>query len=304
MRLYILCAFAYGSLFIFFALKVSLYFILFFFFFQAEDGIRDVAVTGVQTCALPIFARESPTQPLRVVPRDPAILHQVRDGLVIGSDVAGEAADFGRHVGHRRTLVYRQRLDSIATVFHQLPDRAAALHVWVAQDLEHEVLRRHVVGLPAAHHDLDGLGYREPHVFRDPGVEDRRRADAEGDAAHGTRMGRVGIAPDDHHPRLGVPLEDLGVADRLGSVLAQPQLAVQPDPLLLRARALLLLELARHVEQALLHALGRHRFAEEGEVIARVISPSPAVNALKGMASPRRTLSRIEKSVVAKTPRF
>src|SRR5256884_4363972 len=28
---------------------------IFFFFFQAEDGIRDVAVTGVQTCALPIF---------------------------------------------------------------------------------------------------------------------------------------------------------------------------------------------------------------------------------------------------------
>src|SRR3989304_7306303 len=28
---------------------------MFFFFFQAEDGIRDVAVTGVQTCALPIF---------------------------------------------------------------------------------------------------------------------------------------------------------------------------------------------------------------------------------------------------------
>src|SRR5256885_7609809 len=28
-----------------------------FFFFQAEDGIRDYKVTGVQTCALPIFAR-------------------------------------------------------------------------------------------------------------------------------------------------------------------------------------------------------------------------------------------------------
>src|SRR5687767_15244229 len=28
---------------------------LFFFFFQAEDGIRDKLVTGVQTCALPIF---------------------------------------------------------------------------------------------------------------------------------------------------------------------------------------------------------------------------------------------------------
>src|SRR5207237_4719095 len=34
---------------------LNLYFILFFyFFFQAEDGIRDSSVTGVQTCALPI----------------------------------------------------------------------------------------------------------------------------------------------------------------------------------------------------------------------------------------------------------
>src|SRR2546422_9915611 len=30
-----------------------------FFFFQAEDGIRDVAVTGVQTCALPIFNKQT-----------------------------------------------------------------------------------------------------------------------------------------------------------------------------------------------------------------------------------------------------
>src|SRR6266436_1965587 len=30
--------------------------VFFSFFFQAEDGIRDVAVTGVQTCALPISA--------------------------------------------------------------------------------------------------------------------------------------------------------------------------------------------------------------------------------------------------------
>src|SRR3989442_6452062 len=36
----------------------SLYvFIFFFFFFQAEDGIRDADVTGVQTCALPISSR-------------------------------------------------------------------------------------------------------------------------------------------------------------------------------------------------------------------------------------------------------
>src|SRR5207245_8381446 len=31
------------------------FFVLIFFFFQAEDGIRDATVTGVQTCALPIL---------------------------------------------------------------------------------------------------------------------------------------------------------------------------------------------------------------------------------------------------------
>src|SRR5690554_6977272 len=38
----------------FFFVSVCL-FSFFFFFFQAEDGIRDADVTGVQTCALPIF---------------------------------------------------------------------------------------------------------------------------------------------------------------------------------------------------------------------------------------------------------
>src|SRR5690349_23984713 len=33
---------------------MSCFFLFFFFFFQAEDGIRDLYVTGVQTCALPI----------------------------------------------------------------------------------------------------------------------------------------------------------------------------------------------------------------------------------------------------------
>src|SRR3712207_7617122 len=31
------------------------YNVFIFFFFQAEDGIRDIGVTGVQTCALPIW---------------------------------------------------------------------------------------------------------------------------------------------------------------------------------------------------------------------------------------------------------
>src|SRR5438270_6015396 len=60
----------------------------FFFFFQAEDGIRDLTVTGVQTCALPIFTAESDgigkgttftiTLPLLAVRVEPAELHQLR----------------------------------------------------------------------------------------------------------------------------------------------------------------------------------------------------------------------------------
>ena len=39
------------GIFVFFFFKLF----FFFFFFQAEDGIRDHCVTGVQTCALPIY---------------------------------------------------------------------------------------------------------------------------------------------------------------------------------------------------------------------------------------------------------
>src|SRR5205823_8717457 len=42
-----------GTLFLFSWVCIVFFF---FFFFQAEDGIRDKLVTGVQTCALPIFA--------------------------------------------------------------------------------------------------------------------------------------------------------------------------------------------------------------------------------------------------------
>src|SRR5206468_5470780 len=48
----------------------------FFFFFQAEDGIRDLIVTGVQTCALPIsrFLEESAEFAQRFEPHLPLAL--------------------------------------------------------------------------------------------------------------------------------------------------------------------------------------------------------------------------------------
>src|SRR5256885_4857017 len=41
-----------------------------FFFFQAEDGIRDYKVTGVQTCALPIYHLAAVVEPVECVERD------------------------------------------------------------------------------------------------------------------------------------------------------------------------------------------------------------------------------------------
>src|SRR5258708_16425151 len=63
---------------------LSKFFVLasFFFFFQAEDGIRDDLVTGVQTCALPISAwfarwRARPCR-RRTEPRQCALSHRSR----------------------------------------------------------------------------------------------------------------------------------------------------------------------------------------------------------------------------------
>src|SRR5688500_19186673 len=42
-----------------FFLAIFYFILVFIFFFQAEDGIRDYKVTGVQTCALPILTGSS-----------------------------------------------------------------------------------------------------------------------------------------------------------------------------------------------------------------------------------------------------
>src|SRR5437764_3157823 len=46
-------------------------YVVVFFFFQAEDGIRDTSVTGVQTCALPIFDYNGQSYPTTAFYDDP-----------------------------------------------------------------------------------------------------------------------------------------------------------------------------------------------------------------------------------------
>src|SRR5206468_6058498 len=64
-----------------------------YFFFQAEDGIRDLIVTGVQTCALPIFSIAYIAAARGLLVRQPA---QAEDEEGAGGDV-GDADELGGH---------------------------------------------------------------------------------------------------------------------------------------------------------------------------------------------------------------
>src|SRR5256886_16584658 len=66
---------------------------LVFFFFQAEDGIRDLTVTGVQTCALPILKLiyDRGEDMAATTKRHPALVRHrtglTRDGRLLAQDI-------------------------------------------------------------------------------------------------------------------------------------------------------------------------------------------------------------------------
>src|SRR3989475_429793 len=106
----------------------------FFFFFQAEDGIRDLTVTGVQTCALPIFeaadARVAQTE---------AALEDTRKALdARGADEHKLELERTEVLGRRRGLVarveaeWRKPLDQLLA---DAPEVAGDLE-WLRQEDE------------------------------------------------------------------------------------------------------------------------------------------------------------------------
>src|SRR2546425_7008605 len=125
-------------------LVVGLYF--FFFFFQAEDGIRDKLVTGVQTCALPISLEFGDdvvvvgVEPLRHLHRGDVAAFSLaapRHGEVgIEIDLAPLPAVARRHGAYQRAgiqhpIVEREIVDGDAVqadVALQLPVAAAQLY--------------------------------------------------------------------------------------------------------------------------------------------------------------------------------
>src|SRR2546427_9277345 len=96
---------------------------MFFFFFQAEDGIRDLTVTGVQTCALPISGahgvlidssglsqkRDSP--PLKPRSRDGCHWSLAPNTLRLKREVRSEERRVGKSVdlGGRRIIKKKKK---------------------------------------------------------------------------------------------------------------------------------------------------------------------------------------------------
>src|SRR5690606_40930801 len=84
------------------------YCLLFFFFFQAEDGIRDFHVTGVQTCALPIYRARTPDAVWLFADRFLAVDHfQNRTYLLALSERHGTGAAAERWLDRTATLLGR-----------------------------------------------------------------------------------------------------------------------------------------------------------------------------------------------------
>src|SRR2546430_13601443 len=84
----------------------------FFFFFQAEDGIRDLTVTGVQTCALPICK-------VAAEPPSPAVTYQsthAMEGRRSPPWTVASARRAPRGADHPRVLVPGWRVTATASL--------------------------------------------------------------------------------------------------------------------------------------------------------------------------------------------
>src|SRR6478672_4547850 len=96
-----------------------------FFFFQAEDGIRDLIVTGVQTCALPI---SRPRKKLTVITKSNAQRHAMVMWDEIATQIAMEFPD----------VSWDKELVDAATA--RMVNRPASLDTIVATNLHADIL--------------------------------------------------------------------------------------------------------------------------------------------------------------------
>src|SRR6476661_3585238 len=120
--------------------------LLFFFFFQAEDGIRDSSVTGVQTCALPILTKTVAWRRSVDVSTPVTVMNPMRGSF--SSPTASARTARTDSLTRRMRLLIEGHHPALHASAHELLAVEVALGV-VEQVLDLPVLARHARGRDA-----------------------------------------------------------------------------------------------------------------------------------------------------------
>src|SRR5690606_40214047 len=108
------------------------------FFFQAEDGIRDFHVTGVQTCALPIYRRRYDPADLSLRPNVPNVIRHTQTTTYDRAKIRENLAGYYAHISALDDQLARLLEIGRASCRARAYIAAGARGVYEKRDIAHE----------------------------------------------------------------------------------------------------------------------------------------------------------------------
>src|SRR5947209_17029714 len=145
--------------------------LVFFFFFQAEDGIRDIGVTGVQTCALPIsgevWTQKAVAERKRLIENTPAgrvpLKWTVVESIPVPDDIQREGARAKRSIEVWVESMRAVATEGIRTICYNV----MPVVDWTRTDLDYPM----PTGATALRFDYDRFAAFDLHVLERKGAE-------------------------------------------------------------------------------------------------------------------------------------
>ena len=121
------------------------FFLFVFFFFQAEDGIRYRDVTGVQTCALPIYFDKVKIfwMGCRSTPDELNILHHHLGDALAACDYQADNRPYAPHLTLMRKLIKPGKLESFNSISWNINNFVLVESVSVECGVRYEVIKKY-----------------------------------------------------------------------------------------------------------------------------------------------------------------